>query len=123
MEDTIIIILLVVIMAAAVYGIVKRIRFGSSCCGSKTPADKKVRVRDRNKAHYPYHYLLKVDGMHCANCARRVENAFNRTEGRWARVDLATRSVSLLSKQEETESELAGITAAAGYTMLSSKKQ
>lgn len=122
MSDFVIIILLILIIAFAIYGIVKRIRFGSSCCGSKTPADKKVKVNDRNKANYPYRYTLKVDGMHCSNCARRVENAFNSKDGRWAVVNLEKKEVRLLSKYAETEEELAGITASAGYTMLSYEK-
>ena len=110
---------LVVIVAFAVYGTVKRIRFGSSCCGQKDPPDKKVKVQDRNKAHYPFRYVLGVDGMHCANCARRIENAFNRTEGRWAKADISKNEVELCSKQEEAEKTLSDIVSQAGYTMVS----
>ncbi len=122
MENIIIVTVLILILAAAIYGTVKRIRFGSSCCGTKTPPEKKVKVKDRNKNNYPYRYILSVDGMHCSNCARRVENALNKTEGRWATVDLADKEVSLYSKHEETDRDLAGVIAASGYTMLSFKK-
>ncbi len=118
MENAVIIAALIVIIGAAVYGTVRRIRFGSSCCGTKTPPAKRVRVRDRNRAHYPYQYLLTVDGMHCSNCARRVENAFNRTDGRWAIADIGKKEVILRSKHEETERGLYDIVASAGYTML-----
>lgn len=114
---------LLVIVALAVYGTVKRIRYGSACCGTKDPAEKKVRVSDRNKDHYPYRYLLSVDGMHCSNCARRIENAFNRTEGRWASADVGKKEVRLLSKHEEEERDLADITGSAGYTLLSLKRE
>ncbi|MCR5508766.1 MAG: cation transporter [Lachnospiraceae bacterium] len=119
MENIIIIAILILLIVFAVYGTVKRIRFGSSCCGSKTPPEKKVKVKDRNKNNYPYKYTLSVDGMHCSNCARRIENAFNKTEGRWAVADVANKEVQLLSKHEETQKELADITSSAGYTMLS----
>ncbi len=122
MENIIIVTVLILILAAAIYGTVKRIRFGSSCCGTKTPPEKKVKVKDRNKNNYPYRYILSVDCMHCSNCARRVENALNKTEGRWATVDLADKEVSLYSKHEETDRDLAGVIAASGYTMLSFKK-
>ncbi len=122
MENIIIVTALILILAAAIYGTVKRIRFGSSCCGSKTPPEKKVKVKDRNKNNYPYKFTLSVDGMHCSNCARRVENALNKTEGRWATVDLANKEVSLYSKHEETDRDLASVIAASGYTMLSCKK-
>ncbi len=119
MGNIIIIMALMIIVSIAVYGTVKRIRFGSSCCGSKTPPEKRVKVKDRNRNNYPYKYSLSVDGMHCSNCARRVENAINKTEGRWASVDLANKEVKLLSKREETERDLADIISSAGYTLLS----
>ena len=122
MENIIIVIVLILILAAAIYGTVKRIRFGSSCCGTKTPPDKKVKVKDRNRNNYPYKYTLSVDGMHCSNCARRVENALNKTEGRWATVDLANKEVRLYSKLEETDRDLASVISASGYTMLSCKR-
>ena len=118
-QDIVILAILVAIIAIAVHGIVKRIRFGSACCGTKEPPEKKIRVKDKNKAHYGYRYILSVDGMRCSGCARRVENAFNKTEGRWAKADIEKKEVRLLSKKEEKENDLAGITSAAGYTMLS----
>lgn len=119
MGDTVVIIILLGIIALAVYGTVRRIRHGSSCCGEKTPPEKKVKVKDRNKASYPFTYRLKVDGMHCANCARRVENALNSMEGSWATVDLGNKEVALLRKSEATEQELTSVIAKAGYTVLS----
>ncbi len=123
MGNALVIVILILIIGFAVYGTVKRIRYGSSCCGERDPADRKVRVRDRNKANYPYQYILRVDGMHCSNCARRIENAFNKTEGRWAKADVGNKTVTLLSKSEETEDELTGITAGAGYTLLTYERK
>ena len=111
-------IVLLVIVALAVYGTVKRIRFGSACCGTKEPPEKKIRVKDKNRDNYPYKYVLSVDGMHCSGCARRIENAFNKTDGRWATASVEKGEVRLLSKREETESELADITDSAGYTLI-----
>ena len=119
MGNAVIIIVLCAIVGCAVYGTVKRIRYCSSCCGEHDPADKKVKVNDRNKANYPYVYILKVDGMHCSNCARRVENAFNKSEGRWATVILEKKEVLLRAKSEEQETDLAAVIASAGYTLLS----
>jgi copper chaperone CopZ len=119
MGNTVVIIVLLGIVALAVYGTVRRIRYGSSCCGEKTPPPKKIKVKDRNKASYPFTYRLKVDGMHCSNCARRVENALNSMEGSWATVDLGNKEVTLLRKSEATEQELTAVIAEAGYTVLS----
>jgi len=119
MGDVVVIIVLSGIVALAVYGTVRRIRYGSSCCGEKTPPPKKVKVKDRNKASYPFVYQLKVDGMHCANCARRVENAINSLEGCWAVVDLGKKEVTLRTKSETTEKDMSAVIAKAGYTVLS----
>ena len=111
--------ILVIIVAIAVYGTVRRIRYGSSCCGEHDPADKKIKVKDKNKANYPFSYSLKVDGMHCSNCALRVENSLNKSGFRWARADVGNKKVSLLSKRAEDENELRNIIAQTGYTVLS----
>ena len=118
MGDTVVVIILLGIVALAVYGTVKRIRYGSSCCGEKTPPEKKVKVKDRNKASYPFVYRLKVDGMHCANCARRVENAINSLEGCWAVVDFGKKEVTLRTKRETTEQDMSAVIAKAGYTVI-----
>ena len=118
MGDAVVIIVLLGIVALAVYGTVKRIRYGSSCCGEKTPPPKEVKVKDRNKASYPFVYRLKVDGMHCANCARRVENAINSLEGCWAVVDLGKKEVTLRTKRETTEQDMSAVITKAGYTVI-----
>ena len=120
--NIVIILVLLLIVAIAVYGTVRRIRYGSSCCGERDAAPKKVKVKDKNKAHYPNVYVLSVDGMHCSNCARRIENAFNASGARWATADVGKKEVLLRSKYEESEDELGRMTAAAGYTMLSCRK-
>ncbi|MCR5774438.1 MAG: heavy-metal-associated domain-containing protein [Lachnospiraceae bacterium] len=119
MGQIIVIAVLILIIVYTVYDTVRRIRGGSSCCGGGEPAEKKIKVGDRNKKNYPYKYILSVEGMHCANCARRVENAFNAGEGRWAIADVGKKEVTLLSKHEETENELREITESSGYTMIS----
>ena len=122
MGNAVVIAVLVLIIAVAVYSTIHRIRYGSSCCGERDPAERKVKVADRNAQNYPYTYTLQVDGMHCANCARRIENALNAFEGRWAVADVGKKEVLLRSKSEASESELGNIVASAGYTMLSYRK-
>lgn len=55
-------IILILIVIFAVWGTVKKIRHGSSCCGEHEASDKKVRVSDKDISHYPYRYELAVDG-------------------------------------------------------------
>ncbi|MCR5768293.1 MAG: cation transporter [Lachnospiraceae bacterium] len=119
MENVLVGAALAAVIFLAVDGIVRKIRHGSSCCGGHEPSDKKVKVTDKNKANYPFSYVLRVDGMYCTNCAQKVENALNSGGSRWAKADIGNKSVNLLSKQEEKENELRSIVAQAGYTLLS----
>ena len=60
----------VLICAYAVYSYIRKLRVGGGCCGEREAAPKRVKVRDRDKRHYPYVLEVTVDGMVCANCAR-----------------------------------------------------
>lgn len=85
----VVLVLLTLCVCFGIRSYAKKLRQGGGCCGEREPAEKKVRVADRNRSHYPYHAVLKIDGMVCANCARRVENAINRMDGYWAEADVA----------------------------------
>ena len=115
----VVVILLIAVIGVAVYSIVKRIRYGSSCCGSKDPMPPKVKVKDKNKSHYPYNYLLKVDGMYCSGCVRRLENAFHKEDGMWVTISLEKKEVLLRSKKELQKQDAGRVVSSAGYTMLS----
>lgn len=118
MGTSIILLVLVVICAIALGSIKKRIKYGSACCGTHDAPPKKIRVRDKNAAHYPYTYTLTVDGMHCSNCARRVENALNSKDGVWATVSLEKKSVLVRSKSPFEQAELSRIIAETGYIVI-----
>ena len=99
----------------------KKLRQGGGCCGEREPAEKKVRVADRNRSHYPYHAVLKIDGMVCANCARRVENAINRMDGYWAEADVAGAWANVHCKEKPDLGQLKEAVRAGGYTVLSAE--
>ena len=109
---------LAIIVVCAILSIRKRIKYGSSCCGTRDAAPKKVKVKDKNKTHYPYTCTLAVDGMHCSNCARRVENALNSKEGLWASVKLENNTVLVRSKNQLEWAEISKIISDAGYTLI-----
>ncbi len=118
MDKVIIYIVLALVLIFAAWGVIKRIRHGSSCCGEHEVAPKKVRAKDTNKNHYLFAYELDVDGMHCANCARRVENGFNSVTGLWAKADIGQKKVVLRSKTQLDEAQIKKIISDAGYTLL-----
>ena len=118
MGTTIVIFVLAIIVVCSILSIRKRIKYGSACCGTHDAAPKKIKVKDKNKAHYPYTYTLTVDGMHCSNCARRVENALNSKDGVWAKVNLENKSVQVRSKSELKSEDFSTLITKAGYTLI-----
>ena len=78
-------------------------KLASGCCGAGGDAAKKVKVADRNKAHYPYAASLTVDGMMCAACETRVENALNALDGVWAKASSSDGRVDVLMKSPVDE--------------------
>ena len=118
MGTIIIIIILLVIVAFAVKSVIHRIRHGSACCGERDAPEKKIQPADKDKTHYPYKYTLSVDGMHCSNCVRHVENALNSIDGLWASASLEKKLVTVLSKTEVDAADFESEIREAGYTVL-----
>ena len=118
MGTTIVIFVLAIIVVCAILSIRKRIKYGSACCGTHDAAPKKIKVKDKNKTHYPYTYTLTVDGMHCSNCARRVENTLNSKEGVWAKVNLENKSVLVRAKSQLKWEDFSTLITKAGYTLI-----
>lgn len=62
-----------------------RIRRGGGCgCeggGSSCAAPRRVRRRSADASRYPHSLELRVAGMHCEGCVRRVEDALGTLDG------------------------------------------
>ena len=108
---------------AAVVGYMRRLRRGESCCGTQGEAPPKVKVSDRNTANSPYSALITIDGMTCANCARRVENALNSLDGTYATVDLGKRCAKAYFKAPYDEAQIRRAVRECGYTVLKLDEQ
>ena len=117
--DAVTVLICAVLAVLAVVGVLSyRKRLKSGCCGAADgKAVKKVRVADKNRSHYPYRAVLRIDGMTCENCTRRVENALNSEEGLWARVDLAAGSALVQSRHPLSEERLRLVIGREGYTV------
>lgn len=105
---------LLVICVIAMRSYLKKLKSG--CCGAGGDTVKRVRPADRDASHYPYARLVRIEGMHCQNCARRVENAFNGKEGFLARVDLAKKTALVRSKSPVSDQELKQVVRSLGYS-------
>lgn len=116
MTATVIIIVGILLIAYAVYGTVQKARgkARSSCCGSAESVLPK-RVEDTDESHYPFKYLVSIDGMKCSNCAANVENAINASGDTWAHVNLGRGRADVLSKNEKTEDDFVRALKGTGY--------
>lgn len=118
------IVILLVLAALSVYGIISyRKTLKSGCCGSgDAVSNTSVTPQDADPQHYPYRCTVTIEGMHCANCARAIENAFNAREGLLAKVTLGKRQADVRCMQEPDEGLLRQIVAVAGYHVTAIKK-
>ena len=110
----------VILAVICIFSVKKyRKKLTSGCCGAGGEGTvKKRRVSDRNKAHYPYTKILKIDGMSCGNCANRVENALNALDGVWASVDLGSQEALVRMKQPTDPALLKNAVRKQGYTVI-----
>ena len=118
MANVIIVLLLLAVVCYGIYSFVHHLRHGGGCCGEHEAPAKKIKAADANKSHYPHRLIMGVDGMTCQNCQRHVENALNVLPGTWAAVDLAARSVTVLTKDEADEDAIRQAIRDAGYLPL-----
>ncbi len=118
MSTVIIAAVLVLICVFSARSYIRKLVKGGGCCGEHEEMEKKVRVSDRDRRHYPYTVTLRIDGMTCGNCARRVENALNRLEGTWAEADFSAGKAVVCTKQPADTEKLRRAVSDAGYTML-----
>ena len=118
MGNTVIILILIVLAFAGIMRIYRTVRYGGSCCSGSGGMEKKVRIRDRKVSNYPYSYKLKIEGIVCAGCARKVENAINSDGELWAKVDLEHKEVHVLSKKEMDRESFLRLLNGTSYTLL-----
>ncbi|MBR0468458.1 MAG: heavy-metal-associated domain-containing protein [Mogibacterium sp.] len=116
--STVILICGAALIIYAIYGTVQRLRgkSKSSCCGTSEAVIVK-KVADTDKSHYPFKYIVSIDGMMCSNCAANVENAINSMGDTWARVELGRHRAVVLSKSEKAETDFSDALAKTSYTV------
>ena len=120
------IIIVLSVAAIVVFGsinYIKKLKKGGDCCPEHEEATKSIKVKDRDKSHYPYEAKLAIDGMSCNNCVRNVENALNALDGTWATVSLEDNMATVLLKNPPDIEKLSKAVADAGYMVLKRKSK
>lgn len=114
MGTAIVCFILVIIAIFSIKSYMKKLSHG--CCGGEADVpEKKVRVMDKKKEHYPYHKRMIIEGMTCKNCVRRIENAFNSEEGCYAVASLKEEQAELYMKQPLENEDIIKLVQKAGY--------
>lgn len=122
MPTIIIGIVLLAVLFLAMKSVVKRTKTGGGCCGERE-AEETVKVKDKNKSHYPHTTTLHISGMTCESCGKRVQNTLNRMEDTWAtEVDFAGGTATVLTKGRPDTAAMKQQIAQAGYTVLRVEK-
>ncbi len=112
------IILVVVIVLIALGGVrafVNRAK-GESCCGGGA-TDVKIEPADKDKNNYHYVAQVGIDGMHCKNCAAKIQNKLNSLSGTWAKVNFGKKSAEVLLKQSGQEEAIRKAVGDEGYSV------
>lgn len=108
-------VILVILALIGVYTVIDyRRKLKSGCCGGSGPQEKRVRVTDKDPAHYPYYKVIRIDGMVCGSCREHVENALNRLPGVWAQVSLEKQRAEVRMKEKISDDQLRRIVREAG---------
>ena len=117
----ILVVALVIIAVIAIKSYARKL--SSGCCGAGGDDEKKIKVDDKDPAHYLYTVKIGVCGMTCGRCKERVENALNSENGVWADVDLGSGLATVRMKIPIPEEVLRGRIIAAGYRVVSFEEQ
>lgn len=114
MEDYIIIGIILCIIVLALLRVKKHFRGGCCSSGSNTIRDKKTL-----SAPQIGEKIMRIEGMHCENCAIRVENALNRLDGVLCRVNLKKKLATVSYSKEVADEVLKETVEKIGYTVAS----
>lgn len=115
MLPTIIIVALLVLYA--VYAIQKtRKRVKNGCCGGGGNERQTIHIHPED---YQYHESFQIAGMHCDNCAARIEAVFQSDEHMAGIVDLKQNLLHIYSNQAIEKAYIAYRIETLGYRLIS----
>jgi copper chaperone len=121
LADYIIYAVLAVIVILALRAAAGHFRGEGGCCGS---AAKSVKAETKKLSDaVTAEKILSIGGMHCENCAARVQNALNSIEGVSAEVHLTDKTALVRMSRPVNDGELRAAVARAGYEVLSVKSK
>lgn len=98
------------VFAACVFSFAQRFSGKKSCCGTSVPKLK------NKKLNRPIGKLtVKIDGMRCESCRRRVTAAINSIDGAAAKVSLEKSEAVVNFERQLTDEELISAVETVGF--------
>ncbi|MCR5778605.1 MAG: heavy-metal-associated domain-containing protein [Lachnospiraceae bacterium] len=87
------------------------------CCGSGND----LVIKPSKIKHVIGTKIIKIDGMHCSSCYRRVQNALNSIDGVNAKIDGKRQLATIKLGRDISDSTLEQAVSDIGYTVVSIK--
>lgn len=119
MGTAVIIIILIAVIFFAAGSSLKHIKGEGGCCGGGAETEK---VRRKKLDRVTVVKLMKIEGMSCDNCRRKVENKLNSIEHISAKVHLKKKEALIKMEDEVSDEILRKPVEAAGYHVVSIEK-
>ena len=104
--------IIALIVAFAVFHSIKHFKGEGGCCGGGGYKPKRKKLRG-----IKYQRTFTVDGMHCAHCKSRVEEAVNDIKGVAGRVDLKKGKLTVFYAEAVPNEVIKAKIERAGYTV------
>lgn len=102
----------IVLFLIGLFSLRKRVTKG--CCETGDDQSVQTAITDTDLHDYPYMKKVHVEGMHCDNCVKRVENAYA-DKGCYAQVSLKRKEAVVHMKKELPDEMLEAIPVRIGY--------
>ena len=112
MENVIIILVIAVIAAIGIRSTVRHFRGQGGCCGGGGYRPKKKKL-----SRTIYQKSFKVEGMHCENCKKRVEEIVNDIKGVAGKVNLGKGELTVSYAEKVDDELILSRIRKAGYTV------
>lgn len=112
MENYIIAVIVTIAITFGIYSAIKHFKGqGGGCCGGGGT----VKAKRKKLKNILYRKTFKVEGMHCDNCKKRVEEIINDISGLAGRVDLKNNELTVSYAKEIDDSVIISRLERAGY--------
>ncbi len=114
MATAIIIAVIIVICVISLKSYLKKLAHG--CCGAGGD-DEKITGKGFDISKYKHRYTVKICGMTCKNCSSRIENALNKKQGIYAKIDFKSGIGDIFSEDPVSEFTVRQAVIGLGYSV------